>query len=76
MTADEEAKWAEQKEAQWKAGEAERKSRQFKATRQAAYPEIGDQLDMLWHAMDAGEIPICKQWYEVCKAVKDKYPKE
>ena len=45
--------------------------------RRNAYPEIGDQLDMLWHSID--ESPELKQkyfkFYEAIKAVKAKYPK-
>ena len=45
--------------------------------RRSAYPEIGDQLDMLWHSID--EDPALKQkyfkFYEAIKAVKAKYPK-
>lgn len=74
MTADEEAKWVEEKEANWKAGEGARLFKQQQVNRELAYPSIGTQLDMLWHAMDAGEIPVCKYFYEAIKAVKDKYP--
>ena len=41
------------------------------------YPEIGDQLDMLWHSID--QDPQLKSkyfdFYEAIKAVKVKYPK-
>ena len=40
------------------------------------YPSIPDQLDMLWHAMDTGEIPKSQIFYSINKSVKDKYPKE
>jgi len=43
--------------------------------RKGAYPSIGDQLDMLWHAMDTGQIPKAQQFYNALKAVKDKFPK-
>lgn len=43
--------------------------------RARAYPKIGDQLDMLWHAMDTGQIPKAQQFYNALKAVKDKHPK-
>ena len=50
---------------------------QWKRNRQAKYPPIGDQLDMLWHSID--ESPELKQkyfkFYEAIKAVKAKYPK-
>ena len=45
--------------------------------RRNAYPEIGDQLDMLWHSIDQN--PKLKseyfEFYETLKAVKVKYPK-
>ena len=45
--------------------------------RRNAYPEIGDQLDMLWHSID--QDPQLKSkyfdFYETIKAVKVKYPK-
>jgi hypothetical protein len=44
--------------------------------RMAEYPGVSQQLDMLWHAMDTGEIPVAKEFYNAIKAVKDKYPKE
>ena len=45
--------------------------------RRNAYPEIGDQLDMLWHSID--QDPQLKSkyfdFYEAIKAVKVKHPK-
>ena len=46
--------------------------------RALAYPEIADQLDMLWHSIDAGEFgDTAKQseFYTANKAVKDANPK-
>lgn len=43
--------------------------------RASAYPQIGDQLDALWHAMDRGDIPVAAEFFEMIKAVKDRYPK-
>lgn len=40
------------------------------------YPPIAEQLDMLYHAMDKGEIPKATEWYNTIKAVKDNNPKE
>ena len=49
----------------------------YKNQRKNAYPEIGDQLDMLWHSID--QDPQLKSkyfnFYEAIKAVKVKYPK-
>ena len=48
----------------------------YKELRQDNYPSIGDQLDMLWHAIDAGT-PLDKTsaFYIALSAVKTKYPK-
>ena len=45
--------------------------------RRNAYPEIGDQLDMLWHSIDQDAELKSKyfDFYEAIKAVKVKYPK-
>lgn len=43
--------------------------------RAGAYPRLGDQLDMLWHAMDTGVLPKVVDFYDALKAVKDQYPK-
>jgi len=42
--------------------------------RRNEYPAIGDQLDMLYKAMDAGVLPKVDDFYDSIKAVKDKYP--
>lgn len=39
------------------------------------YPEITDQLDMLWHAMDADESKRLEPFYTNIKSVKDANPK-
>lgn len=39
------------------------------------YPCIGDQLDMLWHSMNSGEIPKSVAFFNACAAVKAQYPK-
>jgi len=43
--------------------------------RKEEYPNIGDQLDMLWHAMDSGALPKVDSFYNSIKDIKDKYPK-
>jgi len=51
----------------------------YKRTRADAYPSIGDQLDMLWHAVDTGDWTAAKvkttEFYTALKAVKDANPK-
>lgn len=40
-----------------------------------AYPALGDQLDMFWHAMHTGVLPIIEPFYSDILAVKEQYPK-
>ena len=77
-----------QEEAEWDANEAAHAAKQAKevavapkpyvAKRKLAYPQIGDQLDMLWHSIDKN--PDLKtqyfDFYEAIKAVKAKYGKD
>ena len=51
--------------------------RTYAEKRAMEYPEIGEQLDMIWHAIDEG-LPLDKtsDFYLQLKAVKEKYPKE
>ena len=46
--------------------------------RRNAYPEIGDQLDMLWHTIDKDEKLQGKyfDFYQTLKTVKVKFPKK
>jgi len=46
---------------------------QYQRDRQ--YPDIGDQLDMLWHAIDAGSLDSSCDFYTTIKQVKDDNPK-
>ena len=44
--------------------------------RQEFYPELGTQLDMLWHAIDDGLIPgKDTEWYQKIKEIKYTFPK-
>ena len=45
------------------------------SARQAAYPAIGDQLDMLWHAIDGDKLDKTSDFYKELKKVKDDNPK-
>lgn len=53
----------------------ENQTPQYVANRKIEYPTLGNQMDMLWHAMDDGIIPKIEPLYSEIKAVKDKYPK-
>jgi len=47
----------------------------YERERAEAYPTLGDQLDMLWHAMESGEIPKATKWFEKIQEVKKSIPK-
>ncbi len=55
--------------------EAQYEKYQYKNLRSAEYKTTAEQLDMLWHAMDKGEIPQASEFYAANKAVKYKFPK-
>ena len=38
------------------------------------YPPIAEQLDALWRAMDAGEIPMAKEFHQMIKETKEAHP--
>jgi hypothetical protein len=54
--------------------QAEYESNEYQRLRQ--YPSLGDQLDMLWHAIDNGTLNKTSDFYTAIKAVKDAHPKE
>ena len=56
---------AKQKELQ-----ADYDAKQYQRDRAVAYPSIGDQLDMIYHAGQGGD-----EFQKAIKAIKDKYPK-
>ena len=43
--------------------------------RQAEYPSIGDQLDMLYHDMTAGKGDNTGDWYAAIEKIKEDNPK-
>jgi hypothetical protein len=48
---------------------------QYKRDRAKEYLPLKEQLDMLWHAIDAGKLDKTSDFYTTNKAVKDKYSK-
>ena len=58
-------------------GEAAVTASMYKRERANAYPSIGAQLDMLWHAIDANETLKTQfnDFYTAIKAVKDANPR-
>ena len=43
--------------------------------RKPQYPYLGEQLDMLWHAIDEGKVDKTSDFYKTLKKVKDDNPK-
>ena len=48
---------------------------EYRRLRQPEYPNLADQLDMLWHAIDQNKLDTTSDFYQSLKAIKDKYPK-
>jgi hypothetical protein len=44
--------------------------------RKKAYPSVEEQLDMLWRAMDTGEVQKALEFYNAIKKIKDAVPKK
>ena len=53
--------------------EAEYDAKQYQRDRQ--YPQLGEQLDMLFHDMTAGKGTKDGEWYKAIAKVKDDNPK-
>lgn len=51
-------------------------TKEYQRLRAKEYPALGDQLDMLWHAIDNGTLNKTSDFYTAIKAVKDAHPKE
>lgn len=51
---------------------------QYQRDRADNYPQIGDQLDMIYHAIDSNETLKTQfaDFYTAIKTIKDTYPKE
>lgn len=72
MSAEEEAAVVAEREAAaaWRAANA------YKLEREAAYPSVQEQFDMLWHELNTkGAIDKAGDWFTQVKAVKDAHPK-
>ena len=48
---------------------------QYQRDRMPEYPDKGEQLDMLWHAIDEGTLDKTSDFYTEIKSVKDAHPK-
>ena len=41
----------------------------------SGYKGLAEQLDLLWHDIDAGKLDKTGSWYLDVKAVKERFPK-
>ena len=49
----------------------------YDAMRRIHYPELGEQLDMLWHEINQnGTITTTGEWFQTINDVKTQFPKE
>lgn len=48
----------------------------YAGIRKQMYPSVHDQLDMLWHAMDTGQVPKAEPFYSALQSVKQAVPKD
>ena len=48
---------------------------EYQRDREPAYPEIKEQLDLLYHDMTSGKGDKTGEWYKAIKKVKDDNPK-
>ena len=58
--------------------EAEWDAKQYQRDRASAYPDLAEQFDLLWHAIDGGKFNVKSKetdFYKKLKAVKDANPK-
>ena len=53
----------------------EQSKRLYIRRRQEEYPNIRDQLDMLFKAMRSGEIPKATEWFDTIEQIKTNHPK-
>lgn len=50
-------------------------NKEYQRTRATAYPELKEQLDLLYHDMAADKGDKTGEWFKAVKAVKDATPK-
>jgi len=55
--------------------EAEYDTLQYQRDREPDYPNLAEQFDLLWHAIDSDTLDKTSDFYTTLKAVKDAHPK-
>ena len=54
---------------------AEYDALQYQRDREPDYPNLAEQFDLLWHAIDSDTLDKTSDFYTTLKAVKDAHPK-
>ena len=65
----------EEIDAEVKRLQAEFNALQYQRDREPNYPNLAEQFDLLWHAIDADTLDKTSDFYTTLKAVKDAHPK-
>ena len=55
--------------------QAEYDALQYQRDREPDYPNLAEQFDLLWHAIDSDTLDKTSDFYTTLKAVKDAHPK-
>ena len=55
--------------------QAEYDALQYQRDRKPNYPNLAEQFDLLWHAIDTDTLDKTSDFYTTLKAVKDAHPK-
>lgn len=61
--------------AEWDENDRQQAANEWLVNRRRDYPSVERQLEMLWDAMKAGEIPKAGLFYNTISAIKEKYKK-
>lgn len=65
----------EQLLAKWTEGYNDLNGKTYQFDRECEYPQLGEQLDALFHDIDEGKLDKTGAFYALLKEVKDTYPK-
>ena len=61
--------------AKWTEGYNDLNGKTYIYDRECEYPQLGEQLDALFHDIDEGKLDKNGAFYTLLKEVKDTYPK-
>lgn len=53
----------------------EKEANEYKEKRKQAYPKMDELIELLFEAMDSGELPKANKFYQAIKKIRDDNPK-